>query len=265
LGSINNKIKNIIKKIDFKKIDYKNPRLIALVGGVAAIISLTVYSSISDINAARLDAKFAQVEVMEIVAEVEEEGILTVVTETKEVEIPFTRSVRASTDLNAGEERIAQNGQNGKRLETYEITYLDGVMQSKVLVDNKTITKAIAQITETGGASVTLASRGDDARYSKVMTMTATGYCICKTCTGSGNGITATGRQAKKGVVAVDPKVIPLGSRVWVETENGSYVYGAAIAADTGGAIKGNKIDLCFGSHQEALNFGRRTVKVYIE
>ncbi|MBN1289685.1 MAG: hypothetical protein JXA49_08630 [Actinobacteria bacterium] len=69
---------------------------------------------------------------------------------------------------------------------------------------------------------------------------------------------TATGLKAQKGVVAVDPSFIPLGTRVHVEG------YGYAIAADTGGAIKGNRIDLCYNTLGEALAFGRRKVKVRV-
>ncbi|MBN2168964.1 MAG: hypothetical protein JW738_06950 [Actinobacteria bacterium] len=69
---------------------------------------------------------------------------------------------------------------------------------------------------------------------------------------------TATGLKAQKGVVAVDPSFIPLGTRVYVEG------YGYAIAADTGGAIKGNRIDLCYNTLAEALAFGRRKVKVKV-
>ena len=73
-------------------------------------------------------------------------------------------------------------------------------------------------------------------------------------------GTTATGRPAGQGIVAVDPKVIPLGTRVYVEG------YGEAIAADVGGAIKGNKIDLCFEWSNARIRqeFGRRNVTVYI-
>ena len=70
--------------------------------------------------------------------------------------------------------------------------------------------------------------------------------------------------MAKGGVVGVDPGVIPLGTRVYVETADGQYIYGTAVAADTGGAIKGNKIDICVDTSSEAYAFGRRTVNVYI-
>jgi len=61
-----------------------------------------------------------------------------------------------------------------------------------------------------------------------------------------------------RGIVAVDPKVIPMGTKLYVEG------YGEAIAADQGGAIKGNRIDLYFDTHQQALNYGMKTVNVTI-
>ena len=87
----------------------------------------------------------------------------------------------------------------------------------------------------------------------------ATAYtAYCSGC----SGVTATGIDLRANphlkVIAVDPKVIPLGSRVWVEG------YGEAIAGDTGGAIKGNKIDVFFPSQQDALNWGRKTVTIKI-
>ncbi len=75
---------------------------------------------------------------------------------------------------------------------------------------------------------------------------------------GGGNGITASGMVARRGVVAVDPDVIPLGTRLYIPG------YGEAIAADTGGAIQGHKIDLCMESYGEAMQFGRRDITVYV-
>ena len=74
----------------------------------------------------------------------------------------------------------------------------------------------------------------------------------------SGNGITAIGFRAKKGIVAVDPRVIPLGTKLYIPG------YGEALAADTGGWIKGNRIDLAFESLEECYRFGRRRLKVYL-
>ena len=97
------------------------------------------------------------------------------------------------------------------------------------------------------------------ASAEKELIMSSTAYTAsCANC----SGITATGINLKANpnqkVISVDPNVIPLGSRVWVEG------YGEAIAGDTGGAVKGNKIDIFIPSKQEALNWGRKTVKVKI-
>lgn len=77
-------------------------------------------------------------------------------------------------------------------------------------------------------------------------------------------GITASGTQARPGVVAVDPSVIPLGTKLYIESMDGTGSYGYASAEDKGGAIKGNRIDLFYANRSDALKFGRRQVKVYI-
>jgi 3D (Asp-Asp-Asp) domain-containing protein/peptidoglycan hydrolase CwlO-like protein len=74
----------------------------------------------------------------------------------------------------------------------------------------------------------------------------------------NGNGITAIGLRARKGIIAVDPRVIPLGTRIYIPG------YGEALAADTGGWIKGNRVDLCFESREECYRYGRRRIKIYL-
>ena len=96
---------------------------------------------------------------------------------------------------------------------------------------------------------------GNDFAYSNVMSMEASAYLPAD---GGGSGITAMGIPATYGVVAVDPSVIPLGSRVYIPG------YGEALAADVGGAIIGYSIDLCMETYAECMNFGRRTVTVYV-
>lgn len=93
--------------------------------------------------------------------------------------------------------------------------------------------------------------------YSRVITMTATAYTPDPRENG-GSTLTALGTKVRPGAVAVDPRVIKLGTRLYVEG------YGFCTAEDTGGAIKGNKIDLCFATSAQANQFGRRSVKVYI-
>ncbi len=88
----------------------------------------------------------------------------------------------------------------------------------------------------------------------------ATAYCVCPKCCGKwADGITASGTKATaKRTIAVDSKLIPLGSKVEIE-ELGTY-----IAEDTGSAIKGKIIDIYFDTHEEALKFGKQKVNIRI-
>jgi len=110
---------------------------------------------------------------------------------------------------------------------------------------------------------------GELIEYSEVMQLEATAYCPCYSCCGKYPGnkwynITATGTKGRVGVIAVDPRVIPLGTKVYIEGLNGAKNYGYAVAEDTGGAIKGQIIDLYLNTHKETINWGRQQVKVYI-
>lgn len=93
--------------------------------------------------------------------------------------------------------------------------------------------------------------------------VTITHYDVCEQCCGKVDGITASGAHATPySTVAVDPSVIPLGAVLLVDYGDGAGLRRYR-AEDTGGAIKGNRIDLCVGSHAEALQLGRRTATVY--
>lgn len=97
------------------------------------------------------------------------------------------------------------------------------------------------------------------SRGGQTISMVATGYDPCYQCNYPYYGQPSyLGYPLARGIIAVDPNVIPMGTRLYVEG------YGEGIAADQGGAIKGNRLDLCFASHQEALNWGIRTVRVTI-
>ncbi len=172
--------------------------------------------------------------------------------------IPFTTETRATDELYTGDTRVAQQGVNGSKEITLEYTYHDGVQVSCTQTNEEVVTEPIAQIVETGTKQPTVATSGGGAvAYSRVLTVEATAY--------SGGGLTASGTQARVGAIAVDPRVIPLGSRLYITSQDGSsWVYGYAVAEDTGGAIKGNRIDLYFNSEAQCSSFGRRSAKVYI-
>lgn len=195
--------------------------------------------------------------------------IIHVEKEKKEVTetIPFKTEEKEDSSMNKGETKTLTEGVEGEVVKTYEITFENGEevdreviaediikeSQNKVVAVGTKVVQQQAQATSNSGKS-SAPSGG------KVFTMVATAYgADCKGC----SGITATGMNIKTSptpkVVSVDPNVIPLGSRVWVEG------YGEAIAADTGGAIKGNRIDVLVPSEAHARNnWGRRTVQVKV-
>lgn len=118
-----------------------------------------------------------------------------------------------------------------------------------------------------------LAENNPPTEYKEVIEATATAYCLCQKCCGKlpshpNYGYTASGIKIVPGtgikVIAVDPNVIPLGTKVYVDGLNGAWDYGYAIAADTGSAIKNLKIDLYMDTHSEALSWGRRSVNIYV-
>lgn len=111
---------------------------------------------------------------------------------------------------------------------------------------------------ETSG-NVIMTSSGESYTYIDVMTCSATAY----TCEGY-VAHTYSGTLARVGAIAVDPTVIPLGTKMYVVSNDGQYVYGYCVAEDIGGGIKGNKIDLYFDTYAECWDFGVRMCTVYI-
>lgn len=143
---------------------------------------------------------------------------------------------------------------NGLKSNTIRPNQVLKVANSKAKVPAKKVVKPKAPVKK----AVKPKATAKQASY-KTMTVKATAYTAsCKGC----SGITATGINLKKNpnakVISVDPKVIPLGSKVYVEG------YGNAIAGDIGGAMRGNKIDLHMPTKKKALNWGVRTVKIKV-
>lgn len=177
---------------------------------------------------------------------------------TKEVKISFKTVRREDPSMELGETKVLQEGSEGLKEVTYRNVYQDGKRIKREKISEKVIKEPVNRVVAYGTTG--MVSRGGKTyRFTKVLTMSATGYTAGPESTGKyADGYTYTGLKATRGIVAVDPRVIPLGTRLYVEG------YGPALAADIGGAIKGNKIDLCFDTVAEALAWGRRTVKVYV-
>lgn len=175
--------------------------------------------------------------------------------------IPFRTLRWAEPHLPKGEERVVREGKEGILERRFLLTYEDGELVSRRLISTQVVEEPVNRIIGEGTreAAKVLETATGSYRYVDVLEMEATAYYPGPESTGEwADGYTYTGLRAGKGVVAVDPSVIPLGTRLYIPG------YGEAIAADIGGAIKGNRIDLGFDTYEEAIQFGRKKVKVYI-
>ena len=173
-----------------------------------------------------------------------------VVEELKETQtIPYGTSETIDYDKDISYRAVTRGGVNGTKEVTYKIVKHDGEIVEKDEISQKPISAAQDELVVKGGSQF-MASRGaGDIKVKRKLTVSATAY--------TGGGLTATGRKPVRNVngistIAVDPRVIPLGSLVYVQG------YGKAIASDTGGAIKGNIIDVYLNSNNECSNWGRR-------
>ncbi|MDK2810937.1 MAG: hypothetical protein PWR27_1646 [Petroclostridium sp.] len=189
--------------------------------------------------------------------------------ETIKEKIPFKTVNRASEKMDKGKNRIVQQGVEGTREKKYAVVLHDGKEVSRKLISDNIVSQPVDQINEYGTVAVHKTSRGESFRYRKVLNMRATAYDLsyesCGKNPGDPNyGVTYTGMKARHGVVAVDPKTIPLYSRLYIEGANGSWSYGFAVAGDIGGGVKGDIIDLFYDDPAFVKKFGIRKVKVYI-
>lgn len=206
-------------------------------------------------------------------------------------EIPYKTVRRNDASLAKGKTRIVQKGQNGVKRIVSELLLKDGIEISRTVINEDIEKYPINEIISVGTAvatapkapslnantapaysssgALTATVAGQTFNYKKMITCQATAYDLSFESTGKrpgdrGYGITASGTYAKLGTVAVDPSVIPLGTKMYIVSTDGKIVYGYCTAEDTGGAIRGNKVDLFYNTRNECLQFGRRSVNVYI-
>lgn len=185
---------------------------------------------------------------------------------TVQEEVAYTTTEIENAALAPGERVVVQEGQNGVNEYVYEICYENGAEISRTLVKDAILSNPVEEIVECGPESVWelgVVPASAPTNYSRVEVFTATAYDASPADNGQWAGKTSTGMPLVYGVVAVDPKVIPYGTKMYIESVDGQYKYGYAIAGDCGGAIKGNKVDLFFPSRSTCYSFGRRAVKIY--
>lgn len=202
--------------------------------------------------------------------------------ETEAVEFD-TKRVEDSS-LEKGKTRIIESGKKGKKEVKYSLLKKNGEVISKEVVSETIIEKPVTRVVKVGTKkkvnftkSASKSTAGNNSKnstgentihgynYSKKLTVTATAYDTSLKENG-GFSKTAMGLTPGYGIVAVDPRIIPLGTKLYIESPDGgkSWSYGYCVAGDTGGAIKGNRVDLCFETNRECIKFGRRSATVYI-
>ena len=185
----------------------------------------------------------------------------------------------ANPGMEKGTEKVVQEGKNGVRTSVYEVIWSNGQELSRQFVEELdstvvdkiveygtapeatvNINSSIASVKKNtdGSGTLTLAD-GSTLSFSGVKSMTATAYAAVS---GGADYSTATGTLVRVGTVAVDKSVIPLGTRMYIVSNDGSVVYGLAVAEDTG--VRGNVVDLYYNTYEECINFGRRGCTVYI-
>jgi 3D (Asp-Asp-Asp) domain-containing protein len=175
---------------------------------------------------------------------------VTVALDERETAVPFGVERRPAYDMLKGETRLLVQGRPGLVRETWRVTRHDGQEFERRLERSEVVAKPQNQVLLVG--TLTTVTRGaQELRFREMIRAEATAY----TYTGRN---TASGLAPGPGTVAVDPRVIPMGSRLYIDG------YGMGRAMDVGGSIKGNRVDVFFPTRQEAVQWGRRTVDVFI-
>lgn len=211
-------------------------------------------------------------------SEVDEGMVITIdrvkyVTDTKTKTVKYKTVTKNDGTLAVGKTKVSVEGVNGEKKVTTVKKYVNGKLtDTKVTekVTKKAVNKVVLKGTKksegkkstvsvnAGGKTITV--NGKEISYSKVLSGTGTAYTARK------GAKTSTGKSVKVGLVAVDPRVIPYGTKLYIVSADGKYNYGYAVAADTGGALRSGRVlvDLFYNTERECVNFGRRQVKVYI-
>jgi len=200
--------------------------------------------------------------------------IRTVETKEEEFTMPVVFAIDyVETDyLPVGETAVLSEGQNGTYLCMGTATYVNGVLANRVAesttVQTEPVNALVAVGTGTGkaeaglpivGKNKLLTWEGEVLEFTHKDEFKATCYYRF---TGDGER-TAMGTPTRVGAIAVDPKVIPYWTKMYIVTQDGEYIYGIATAEDCGTAIKGKWVDLFYETYAEACKFGRRQVDIY--
>lgn len=193
---------------------------------------------------------------------------VTYKTESTKEKIAYDTVKKNSDKVELGETKVKTKGKDGEKIVTREVKYIDGKKSSDKVVAEKRIKEPVDKVVlvgtkgaaTSGGAGTFTDSNGATVAYSQMLTGSGTAY------TAPAGAGTATGVPAYHGGVAVNPNIIPYGSKLYIVSTDGSFVYGYATAVDTGGALMDGSaiVDCFYNTYDECVNFGRRDVNVYV-
>ena len=196
--------------------------------------------------------------------------------ETYTTAVPFEIRYCSDPSLPEGMEQVLVRGRDGELLYTAQVSYRNGTEVSRQVTASRMTIAPVKQIVARGtgtpegrteqegelviGDGFIRLPTGEVLTYTRTDTVRATAY----THTDAGcDRITATGTEVRVGTVAVDPRFIPYGTRMFIVSNDGEYVYGLAVAEDCGGAIKRDRMDLYFPTYEECMAFGFRSCTIY--
>ena len=248
------------------------------VGELLSKLSLTIGEN--DVVSVALDASITSD--MSIAIDRHETNVYT---ETKV--IPFETEKKNNDKLTKDTEKVVTEGVNGEIVRTITEKYINGVLVSSELTSEEITKEAVNEVIEVGTAEVKTEapkkpastpassngntstatpnangkggvftdSKGNSYEYLYYIDVIATAYGY------SAGSVTATGKKVAKGMMAVDPKVIPYGTRCYV---TGSYGDMGVLVAEDCGGFKGNRIDIFLGDDYSCIQFGRRSMRVYV-
>ena len=186
-------------------------------------------------------------------------------------EVPFGTEYVETNKMVKGTEEVVAEGVNGQLKHTAEVTYFNGEEVSRKIIATEETLAPVNQVVKQGTFEaepgkltikdgVIVTADGEVYTYTRTMQAKATAY----THTDAGcDMITATGTTVHWGTVAVDPRQIPYGTKMFIVSNDGKYVYGLSAAEDCGGSIKGNRIDLYMPTTRQCFNFGVRNCTIY--
>lgn len=199
---------------------------------------------------------------------------------TEKEEIPFETVTETSADMFEGDKKVVTEGEKGEKEKVYKDKFVNGELESSELISETTTKEPVKEVVQIGAKKrpalikfrngvepisdfevpsyVKLDSNGLPKNYVDYLEGAATAY--------TNDPQTSTGREPQQGIVAVDPSEIPYGSELYIVSKDGQFVYGYAIAGDTGGFIysTNNIADLYMDTYDMCCEWGRRDVAIYV-